>query len=387
MECQGSAHRQCLSLSTSTFVGGWFSCVRCSLAAAGLNPELQQGPVGSLVSSWIGLSGGAVGDSSAVTYASARLRYQRFCVEVVGLAEQEVLPRERGADLNHRLVCFFITHASRRLAKSTVEGTISALADWQRSKGLAPAVSISTDPLVRQTLGQAFRCRGEVRQLAPAVSREKLALSLDVLRGLLGWAQSRAAAEPVTRCEHMQDACWLVLGFFGMLRRSELAALLIRDVQVPAGGGVVLSIRSSKTDQQGLGASVCLAESSNSGFPVGSFVRYHLEGARAAGAGADQPLVSRGAKWPGGSGLGWRREAFTQRLRSMLLEMAATRILLPGEVARLSAHSLRRGGATAAYEAGVPLEAIMRHGRWRSNAVLAYLRESVRVRMEVVQSM
>ena len=150
---------------------------------------------------------------------------------------------------------------------------------------------------------------------------------------------------------------------------------------------MVLSIRSSKTDQQGLGASVCLAESSNSGFPVGSFVRYHLEGARAAGAGADQPLVSRGAKWPGGSGLGWRREAFTQRLRSMLLEMAATRILLPGEVARLSAHSLRRGGATAAYEAGVPLEAIMRHGRWRSNAVLAYLRESVRVRMEVVQSM
>ena len=36
-------------------------------------------------------------------------------------------------------------------------------------------------------------------------------------------------------------------------------------------------------------------------------------------------------------------------------------------------HSLRRGGATFAYHAGVPIDAIKRHGTWRSDAVEAYL--------------
>ena len=132
---------------------------------------------------------------------------------------------------------------------------------------------------------------------------------------------------------------------------------------------------------------MCLPESSSSGFPVGAFVRQHVEGIKAAGAGGDQPLVSRGAKWARGIGLDWRREAFTELLRYILAEWAAAQNAVSMEVTRYSSHSLRRGGATAAYEAGVPLETIMRHGRWRSNAVLTYIKESVRVRMEVVQAM
>ena len=386
-DCQGCAHRRCLLLPASSFANGWFNCVSCTLAAAGLRQDQQQGPVGNLVSSWIGLSSRAVGESSAATYATARQRYLRFCVEIAGVEEHNVFPRNRGTDINHRLVCLFITYAARMMAKSTVEGTISALADWQRSRGLSPSLSISTDQLVKRTLMQAFRCRGENLRPVSSVPREKMALSLELLSELLGWSQSRAAAEPGSRPERVQDACWLVLGFFGMLRRSELAALRVRDVQLISGGGVVLWIRSSKTDQQGVGASVCLAETSNSGFPVGAFVRQHVEGIQASGAGGDQPLVSRGARWTGGIGLGWRREAFTQRLRCILSEMAAAQHPTSIDVAQISAHSLRRGGATAAYEAGVPLEAIMRHGRWRSSAVLTYVRESVRVRMEVVQSM
>ena len=36
-------------------------------------------------------------------------------------------------------------------------------------------------------------------------------------------------------------------------------------------------------------------------------------------------------------------------------------------------HSLRRGGATTAYEAGVTINEIKRHGTWRSDAVESYL--------------
>ena len=37
-------------------------------------------------------------------------------------------------------------------------------------------------------------------------------------------------------------------------------------------------------------------------------------------------------------------------------------------------HSLRRGGATFFAEKGVPLPAIKRHGKWRSDAIELYLK-------------
>jgi hypothetical protein len=46
---------------------------------------------------------------------------------------------------------------------------------------------------------------------------------------------------------------------------------------------------------------------------------------------------------------------------------------LIGDVKKYSAHSRRRGGATAAWLAGVPREVLAVHGRWRSDAVDVYL--------------
>lgn len=44
-------------------------------------------------------------------------------------------------------------------------------------------------------------------------------------------------------------------------------------------------------------------------------------------------------------------------------------------------HSARRGGATAAFEAGVSVEMIKQHGSWQSNAVERYLRPSQEVQL------
>ncbi|PNH00721.1 Enzymatic polyprotein [Tetrabaena socialis] len=362
-------------------------CAGCVLAAAGLGQQQQQGPVGDLAASWVELAGSAVGKSSAVTYASARQRYSRFCIEVAGVAEEDVFPRRRGSDVNHALVCLFITHAMARLAKSTVEGTLSALADWQRSRGLPTEASISADPMVKRTLGQALRRKADLEAAAatPAAAREKAPLPVTLLRLLVGWLQLRIDAQPARAREYVQDGCWLVLGFFGMLRRSELAALAIGDVRPVATGGLVLTIRRSKSDQLAAGATVCLAEMTGSGFPIGRILRQHV--ALSAGAGGEQPLFAQGAQWPGGCGVGWRREDFTARLRELLSELAQDRPERPFDLTRVSAHSLRRGGATAAAEAGVPLKAIMEHGRWRSSAVLVYIRKSVRARMALVGRM
>ena len=39
-----------------------------------------------------------------------------------------------------------------------------------------------------------------------------------------------------------------------------------------------------------------------------------------------------------------------------------------------SLHSLRRGGATLAFQSGVPLEVIKSHGTWTSDAVWGYIK-------------
>ncbi|EFJ46922.1 hypothetical protein VOLCADRAFT_121049 [Volvox carteri f. nagariensis] len=184
----------------------------------------------------------------------------------------------------------------------------------------------------------------------------------------------RANAEPRRATEFTQDACWQVLGFFGMLRRSELAALTVGCVEELPGGGVGLQIVRSKTDQKGAGTLVCLAALTQSGIPIARIQR-HLECVRTAEG--HSPLFVRGITGPGKQGTVWRRGDFTSRLHVLLGELQGYEPELKLDLARISAHSLRKGGATAAANAGVGLEEIKAHGRWRSDAVLVYIRRSV----------
>ena len=50
-------------------------------------------------------------------------------------------------------------------------------------------------------------------------------------------------------------------------------------------------------------------------------------------------------------------------------------------------HSLRRGGATTAYYAGVPVKDIMIHGTWISDAILLYLKSLPPVASSVVKAL
>ena len=58
-------------------------------------------------------------------------------------------------------------------------------------------------------------------------------------------------------------------------------------------------------------------------------------------------------------------------IRSRLKDYLA--VFMPAEkVRRLGSHSLRKGGATAAVQAGVPIRLIKLQGRWKSDAVFLY---------------
>jgi hypothetical protein len=50
-------------------------------------------------------------------------------------------------------------------------------------------------------------------------------------------------------------------------------------------------------------------------------------------------------------------------------------------------HSLRRGGTVAAWAGGMDIEKLKAHGRWRSDAIKAYLTASIEIKLSVTLSM
>jgi integrase len=236
---------------------------------------------------------------------------------------------------------------------ASIDQAISAIRRLHRDAG-HPGQPDTT--AARRILRAYRRARAEAgrrpRQAPPAV--------LDTIRALVD------AADPASPAG-LRDRVLVVLGFAGMLRRSELAALHLDDV-AEVDDGLELLVRASKTDQAGTGATVAIPYGQH---PATCPVRL-LRAWRALLAEHDihdGPLLRRVDRWGhlGGSMSGGG-------IRHALQALAARASLPNAE--QIRPHSLRAGGATAAYRAGNPVAAIAAHGRWApgSPVVLTYLR-------------
>lgn len=368
-------HHVCIGAKKTAYPGGWLRCAECVLRAAGIGCGSEAAR--ALADEWVAAIGSAVAESSAGTYATGRRRYAGFCGKVLGLGESAAFPPGKKGDLNPYVVCLFLLQAGQRLAYKTVQGNVSALADWQRAKGRSGEDLISQHPLVRRTMAALQRGSGGPKQKAP--------LPVSLLRRLVAWLVQIAVLEPQRTEECSRDACWLALGFFGMLRRSELAALTLGDVmQQGPQGSVTLVVRSSKTDQQGVGAEVPLpALTRGSRIPIGRIVARYLGWRRAAGGNDGDPLFTAVGRAKGGMARDW----FTKRLRGLLLALWEHESAGGQDVTVFSSHSLRRGGATAAANAGLSVEDIKEQGRWKSDAVRLYIRKSADERRKALERM
>jgi site-specific recombinase XerD len=118
---------------------------------------------------------------------------------------------------------------------STIRRRVAAIRLAHRLCDYEPATNTE---LVRGTLRGIARTHGAApRQKAPALA-ERLRDMLDTLD-----ARTR---------QGLRDRALLTLGFAGALRRSELAALRVADLEeVPR--GLRVHVRQSKTDQEGMG--------------------------------------------------------------------------------------------------------------------------------------
>lgn len=209
----------------------------------------------------------------------------------------------------------------------------------------------TTAPLVAELWRGIKRKDRRPKKRAPVVSLADLVAMCTVL-------------EKRTSGLAIRDRALLAVGWAAAARSSELVALDWSDIkEVPE--GIELTIRSSKTDQQGQGELVALPlyrEDLAAACPVRA-LRSLLFKTEGAGQVAVFPC----------SGFGVTRAQLEPNTRAnriavhRAVQRAARLAKLPG---KYSSHSLRRGFATTAAASGIPDRYIMNHGRWRSRQVL-----------------
>ena len=246
-------------------------------------------------------------------------------------------------------VGFFLAHLSRSKSLATVRARLAAIAAAHRIAG----VPLDLRAAAISNVIEGFKREQGVRPLKQATP-----LLLDILpRFLEAYAADTAA--------HRRDKALLLFGFATALRRSELVALDVADIECET-RGLLVNLRRSKTDQQGKGALIAVHRGANSAFCPVRAIECWLE-IRTAAPG---PLFTRLHKGGRITGIRLRPQAV-----ALVVKRAITAIDL--DPRSFSGHSLRAGLATSAALAGADLKSIMAQTRHRSHDVaLRYIRHA-----------
>ncbi len=222
--------------------------------------------------------------------------------------------------------------AELNVKPSTIQRRLSAISQAHQLAGHTP--SPTGDWLVRTTM------QGIRRTLGTAPSQKTPVVTAELRRLLVTCPDDTLAG--------LRDRALLIVGFAGGSRRSELVALDVADLQ-ESSDGVRITVRQSKTDQEGAGREV--------GIPHGQ----HPETcpARALRAWREAAGISEGAVFRGVNRHDQIQDGrLTDRAVALIVKRAAERAGF--DPSTYAGHSLRAGLATAAAAGGAPERSIMR---------------------------
>jgi site-specific recombinase XerD len=235
-------------------------------------------------------------------------------------------------------VAAFIDAMGTQKAPATVRRYVSSVSTFHRAAGVPnPCETLA----VKLALKRMHRERGRGQEQAAPVN--------DVL-------VARMLAGSGNTLRHMRDRALLAVAYSTLCRRSEMVELLREDLQVDADGFGTITIRRSKTDQEGVGAVA----------PIAPDAMRHLSvWIEAAGvtAGPMFRAVLKGGRV--GEALG------TGDVARIYKAMAKAARLTDEEIARISGHSTRVGAAQDMVRYGVDLAGAMQAGRWKTSAMVA----------------
>lgn len=279
------------------------------------------------------------------TLRAYRLDWQHF-VAWCAKAGRQALPAapETVAD-------YLAEHAQEQpgrpaLATGTLQRRIASIAQVHQAAGQEDPTKAAAVKLTWQGIRRA---KGTApAQKAPVLVADLRRMVESLPDGLLG----------------TRDRALLLLGFAGGFRRSELVGLNREDVANTV-EGLVVTLRKSKTDQEGEGRQV--------GIPYGS--RPDTCPVRALAAWVDAAGITEGPLFRPvnrhGQALAGRLSGYAVAL---VVKRAATAAGL--DAANYAGHSLRAGLATSAANAGVSERAIMQQTGHRSERMVRrYIRQ------------
>lgn len=239
-------------------------------------------------------------------------------------------------------VCAYLAErAEQGIAFGTISLTCCAIAFEHRRAG-------AVDPTGHEAVRQVRR--GLRRSLGTAPIRQARPLCVDEIRAIVTRIDRTSA-------QGARDAALILLGFASALRRCELAALTLADVQSkPA--GLLITIRGSKTDPDRRGQVVGVAHGRHPATdPVAALGAWLVARGTTPG-----PLFT--SMRPGGPDL----QPISGDAIARILRARAGAAGLP--TARITGHSLRAGHATSAALAGVGVDRIAAQTRHRRIDVL-----------------
>lgn len=260
----------------------------------------------------------------------------------------------------HTLAEYVNALAERDLAPASIEQAVAAVRVRHERAGHDGAPNTTAALEILRTHRRDRAKAGKRKRQAPAVT-------LGPLRAMVGVCDTGTAAG-------LRDRVLVVLGFAGMLRRSELAALELGDVAF-TDDGLVLTIAVSKTDQDAVGAEVLLPPGSHPDTDPVRVTRAWIEHLRSRGITTGRLLRSVTHH---GTRIG---ESITPTAVNDAVRRLAVAAGLD-DAHRYTAHGLRAGGPTEAARRGVPTAHIAAHGRWSTTSpqVNEYVRVADRLR-------
>jgi site-specific recombinase XerD len=242
-------------------------------------------------------------------------------------------------------VAAYVAAESSRSRPSTLGRRLAAIRYAHKLAGL---------PLPTDAEGVKATMRGIRRTLGSARVRKAPAVAARML-GMVATAPANLAG--------LRDRALLLLGFAGAFRRSELVALDVADVEETE-TGLLVTIRRSKTDQEGKGVTIAMARG-DIACPVKA-LRVWLDSAGIEAGPLFRPINKAGRM---------AATRLTDRSVANVVKAYAERAGFDAGI--FSGHSLRSGFLTSAAANGASIFKMMDVSRHRSVETLrGYVRDA-----------
>lgn len=279
---------------------------------------------------------GAFADNTKAAYASDTRIFAAWCTER-GLAALPALPATIAA---------FVADMAASRKPATVTRYVASIAAMHKAAAVDDLPT--RHQMVTLALRTMRRAHGTAQKQAPGLGRGDLDRILAVL--------------DQTQLSALRDAALVALMYDTLLRRAEVVALDLEDVQEAGDGTGTVRVRRSKGDQEGAGDDVRFIAADT----MDRLTAYR----QAAGldAGALFRVVAKGGR-------------ISRRLDAGdINRILARRAKQAGLACTPTGHSLRVGAASDLAHAGAELPGIMLAGGWKSPTMPARYTRRANVR-------